>query len=368
MTDIEPHLPVELIHDFMFASLVKSGVPEADANICVDILISSDRRGIESHGISRLKMYLDRIKKGIQKPVTEITVIRDNPTTAVWDGNHGMGHVIGFRAMQAAISKAKTYGMGSIAVRNSTHYGIAGYYPLMAIKAGMIGLSVTNTRPSLAPTFGSQPMLGTNPIAFGAPADEECPFLFDAATPIIQRGKVEIYARKEKDLPNGWVIDNEGNYVHDPHQILIDLNKDLNSLLPLGGATEEFGGHKGYGLATIVEILSSSLQTGAFLHGLTGFDANGKQQPYKIGHFFMAIDVESFLPLAEFKKNLGELLRTLRQSRKAEGHDRIYTAGEKEFEHEQVVDKVGVPIPESLQKEMLAIRNELQLFEFQFPF
>jgi LDH2 family malate/lactate/ureidoglycolate dehydrogenase len=361
-------VPVEEIRRFVKAVFLKSGVPEADAEICTDVLIASDLRGIESHGISRLKMYYDRIKAGIQFPVTTIEVVRDGPTTAVWDGNHGMGQVIGFHAMEAAIRKAGQYGMGAVAVRNSTHYGIAGYYPLMAVKAGMIGLSVTNTRPSIAPTFGVQPMLGTNPIAFGAPTDEDCPFLFDAATSIIQRGKVEIHARKQQDLPEGWVIDQEGNPATHPAQILKGLTADTNALLPLGGSGEDFSGHKGYGLATIVEILSSALQTGAFLHGLTGFDSSGNRQPYKIGHFFMAIQVESFLPQAEFRKNMGDLLRELRNSPKATGQTRIYLAGEKEYENELRVRRAGIPILPSLQTEMKSMQSELQLSEFQLPF
>ncbi len=367
MTDAV-HVPVGEMRKFVEAVFLKTGVPVADAAICTDVLIASDLRGIESHGLSRLKMYYDRIKGGIQHPVTRIDVIRDGQTTAVWDGNHGMGQVIGYRAMESAIEKAEKFGMGSVAVRNSTHYGIAGYYPLMAVKADMIGLSVTNTRPSIAPTFGVQPMLGTNPIAFGAPTDMDCPFLFDAATSIIQRGKVEIYARKEQLLPDGWVIDRDGNPAHHPKQILQELTEDTNALLPLGGSGEEYSGHKGYGLATIVEILSSALQTGAFLHGLTGFDSTGKKQPYKIGHFFMAIQIESFLPIHEFKKNIGDLLRELRDSPKALNENRIFLAGEKEFENEQKVQITGIPVLPSLQKELKTIQSELQLFDYPLPF
>jgi L-2-hydroxycarboxylate dehydrogenase (NAD+) len=361
-------IPVQIAREFIYQVFKKSGVPENDASICADILIASDSRGIESHGLSRLKMYVDRIKKGIQKPVTDIAVIRDSYATAVWDGNHGMGQVIGYKAMNAAIQKAKKYGMGSVAVRNSTHYGIAGYYPLMAVKEGLIGLSVTNTRPSVAPTFGSEPMLGTNPIAFGAPSDEPFPFLFDAATSIIQRGKIETMARKQKSLPSGWVIDNQGKDAHDPDAILRGLPDDLYCLLPLGGSSEDSGGHKGYGLSTIVEILSSCLQSGAFLHGLTGFDLNGKQQPYKLGHFFMAISVEAFLPEEEFKHNVGDLLRELRNSKPATGHNKIYTAGQKEYENEIRIRKEGIPVVSNLQKELKSLQIELQLAPSLLPF
>ncbi len=362
------YLPVETAENFVLQVFKKSGVPHDDAVICTKILLSADLRGIESHGLSRLKMYYDRIKAGIQSPVTKIEVLQDGPTTAVWDANHGMGQVVGWNAMSAAIEKARVYGMGSIAVRNSTHYGIAGFYPLMAVENGMIGWSVTNTRPSVAPTFSAEPMLGTNPIAFGAPTDEECPFIFDAATSIIQRGKVEIYARKDKELPEGWVINDFGSPAHDPHQILKGLIKDEFALLPLGGVGEDFGGHKGYGLSTMVEILSASLQSGAFLHALTGGDTTGKPEPYRIGHFFMAIDISQFLPLDEFRKNIGNLLRELRNSKKAEGQNRVYFAGEKEFEAEKLVRKNGIPVLPSLQKELIFLQSELELSEIIFPF
>jgi len=352
----------------MVATLKAVGVPEPDAVTCADVLIASDLRGIESHGIGRLKMYVDRIKIGIQQPVTHFEVVREGPTTAVVDGHHGMGHVIGVRAMQMAIDKAKAYGMGSVAVRNSTHFGIDGYYPLMAVKQGLVGMSVTNARPSISPTFSVQPMLGTNPIAFGAPTDEECPFLFDAATSIIQRGKVEILSRAEKLAVPGWVVDQQSLPLTDPNEILQGLTRDTASLLPLGGDGEQFGGHKGYGLATIVEILSASLQMGAFLHGLSGVAADGSPQPLCLGHFFMAIDIEHFVPLDEFKKTTGAIVRELRQSRKAPGCERIFTAGEKEFEREERIRRQGIPILPNLQREIKTIQGELCLTQFQFPF
>ncbi|MDZ4182125.1 MAG: Ldh family oxidoreductase, partial [Candidatus Cloacimonadaceae bacterium] len=204
------HLSTDLLKSFMMEVFTRIGVPTEDAKICADILIASDLKGIESHGVGRLKMYYDRIKLGIQNPVTQIDVIRDRHATAVWDGNHGMGHVIGFKAMQAAIDKAAKYGIGAVAVRNSTHYGICGYYAEMACKQDMIGLTFTNARPSTCPTNGVSPLLGTNPICFGAPTDLPYSFIYDAATSISQRGKIEQYAREEKDTPAGWAIDLDG--------------------------------------------------------------------------------------------------------------------------------------------------------------
>ncbi len=368
MTDKTVYLPVETLTRFMRDVFVHLGVPEADAAICTEVLITSDLRGIESHGVGRLKMYYDRIKQGILSPVTTIEVVTDTPTTAVFDGHDGMGHVIGRQAMETAIKKAKDYGLGAVAVRNSSHFGIDGYYTLMAVNAGQIGLSFTNARPSVAPTFGVAPMLGTNPIAFGAPTDEEFPFLYDAATSISQRGKIEVLARAEKETPAGWVIDRNGDLATDTNAILDGIPKKLYALLPLGGRGETFGGHKGYDLATMVEILSAALAGAAFLDGVSGFDADGNPRPHRLGHFFMAIDIEHFIPLDEFKRITGEILRALRNSERAPGADRIYTAGEKEWEVEKRIRAHGVPINRNLQKNLKVMQIDLGLTDYDFPF
>lgn len=368
MSDALVTIPVETLQSFIRDTFIKLGVPPVEAHTCSEVLIASDLRGIESHGIGRLKYYYDRIKSGQHQVTTQLEVVRESPTTAVLDGHDGMGMIVATRAMQMAIDKAKTYGMGSVAVRNSTHFGIDGYYAGMAAQAGLIGMSFTNARPSIAPTFGVQPMLGTNPIAFACPTDEAFPFIFDAATSIVQRGKFEVLARAEKPAAAGWAVDQSGAPATEPPAVLQGLNQDTIALLPLGGFGELLGGHKGYGLATIVEILCASLQSGAFLHGLMGVSAAGQKQPFKVGHFFLAMNVENFLPLDEFKHTTGEILRELRASRKAPGFDRIYTAGEKEYEMEQRGRAHGVPAVPNLQKEIRQIQQELGLWEYSFPF
>ncbi|HHY09783.1 MAG TPA: Ldh family oxidoreductase, partial [Firmicutes bacterium] len=246
------------------------------------------------------------------------------------------------------------------------HYGIAGYYTLMAAEAGMIGMTGTNARPSIAPTFGVEPMLGTNPLTFSLPTDEEFPFFLDCATSMSQRGKIEVYDRRQEEIPAGWVIGADGRARTDTHQILKDLAKGEAALTPLGGLSEETGGHKGYGYATLVEILSASLQGGAFLHALSGL-RNGEKVPHALGHFFTAIDIEAFTSLAEFKKTTGEILRSLRAAKKAPGQEWIYTAGEKEYLTSLERDKLGIPIGESLQGDILSLVDELGLdYEFKF--
>jgi len=247
-------VPFDIMEQFMVDALKAVGVPEEDAKICADVLITADKRGIDSHGINRLKpIYIDRIKAGIQSPITKFEIVKEGPTTAVVDGHNGMGHVIAKKSMELAIEKAKKYGMGMVVARNSTHYGIAGYYVLMAVKEGMIGITGTNARPSVAPTFGVENMLGTNPLTFGIPSDEEFPFVLDCATSIAQRGKIEVYARENKKCPEGWVIGSNGETLTDPHEILERLKNGTAALLPLGGVGEEGGGHKGYVRCTFYE-------------------------------------------------------------------------------------------------------------------
>lgn len=362
MTEEFVHIDYKLLWNFMQDVFKGLGVPEKDAKICADVLIASDLHGIESHGVQRLKMYYDRIKKGQQNAKTNITTVKESPTTATLDAGHGMGHVAAYRAMELAIKKAKEYGTGAVAVGNSTHYGIAGYFANMAIQEGMIGIAVTNARPSIAPTFGIEPMMGTNPLTFGIPTDEEFPFLLDCATSITQRGKIEVFARTNTPLPKGWVINQDGTLATDPNQILKDLTNDTAALLPLGGAGELLSGHKGYGYAAVVEILSAALFGGPFMKDLT------LEKGYKLGHFFMAIDVSKFIDPATFRKVAGDICRSLRNSKKAPGETRIYTAGEKEFEIEKERKKTGIPINKSIQNDLLVMRKELNLTKYNFPF
>ncbi len=344
------------------------GVPDEDARICTDVLLESDRRGIESHGVNRFKpIYLDRIRDGIQKPVTEFEIVRETATTAVADGHDGMGQVIAYRSMRTAIGKAKKYGMGMVAARNSTHYGIAGYFAGMAAKAGCIGITGTNARPSIAPTFGVENMLGTNPLTIGLPTDEEFPFILDCATSITQRGKIEYFARIGKPTPAGMVIGRDGSALTDSESILNKLTDGSAALAPLGGIGEELAGYKGYGYATVVEILSAALQAGSYLKMLAGVQ-EGKKVPYHLGHFFIAIDTEAFMGLDSFKKTAGDILRFLRASEKAPGKERIYTAGEKEYLAWLERKDKGVPVNEGVQQELLAVRDELKLNQYHFPF
>ena len=366
--ETRPYVSWEYMNNFLIDAFKAYGVPEADAAICADVLLESDRRGIESHGCNRFKpIYIDRIVAGIQYPVTKVDVIKETVTTAVLDANDGMGMVASHQAMEMAIEKATKYGLSMVVVRNSTHYGIAGYWSTMATKAGMIGMTGTNARPSIAPTFGVENMLGTNPLTVGFPTDEEFPFMLDCATSITQRGKIEYYSRVGQDTPAGMVIGEDGEAMTDSPEILTALTQGHAALAPLGGIGEDLAGYKGYGYATVVEVLSAALQAGNFLKTLNGIGANGEKLPYHLGHWFLVINPEFFEGLDVFKKTCGDILRELRASTKAPGQERIYTAGEKEYLVWLDRKDKGVPVGDAVQKEFIAVRDAKQL-PYKFPF
>ena len=295
-------------------------------------------------------------------------IVKETPTTIVMDAHDGMGMVAAHAMMEKLIRKAKECGMAGGAIRNSTHYGIAGYWTDMAAKQGLIAVTGTNARPSIAPTFGVENMLGTNPLTFSLPTDEEFPFCLDCATSIVQRGKIEFYARSGKDTPEGMVVTHDGKPITNSKAILKMLNEGSAALAPLGGGPgDEMCGYKGYGYATVVEILSSALAGGEFMKALSGVSPEGKAQMYHLGHFFFVVDPEAFMGLDVFKKTAGEICRQLRASTKAPGYERIYTAGEKEYLVSLERKDKGVPVNEAVQKELIALRDEHHL-PYTFPF
>ena len=246
--ETRPYVPWELMNAFLIDAFQGYGVSEADAAICADVLLESDRRGIESHGCNRFKpIYIDRIVNGTLLPVTKVEIVKETPTTLVMDAHDGMGMVASHQMMERLLEKARACGMAGGAIRNSTHYGIAGYWSGMAAKEGMIGITGTNARPSIAPTFGVENMMGTNPLTFSLPTDEEFPFCLDCATSIVQRGKIEYYAREGKDTPAGMVVSRDGSAMTDSQDILRALVDGTAALAPLGGIGEELAGYKGYG-------------------------------------------------------------------------------------------------------------------------
>ncbi len=359
----------ETLYSFVTDSFVGVGVPREDAEICADVLLTSDKRGIESHGVNRFKpVYIDRINAGIQNPVTNFEIIKETETTAVVDGHDGMGQVIGKKSMELAIKKAKEYGMGMVVVRNSCHYGIAGYYTTMATQAGCIGLTGTNARPTVAPTFGVEGAFGTNPLTLGVPTDEDFDFNLDCATSITQNGKLEYYQRIDHDIMPGTVVGPDGRAVDgDAGDALGKIGSGEAALTSLGGIGEELGGYKGYGFAMFVEFLSAVLQDGSYGKALTGKGENGEKTPFHLGHFFIAIDTDHFLGEDVCRKKAGDIIREVRSTKKAPDAERIYTAGEKEWEIWLSRKDSGVPINEPVQKEFNEVRDALGLTQYKFP-
>jgi LDH2 family malate/lactate/ureidoglycolate dehydrogenase len=356
------------VERFMRAGFEAVGVPPEEAEVCARVLVAADKRGVDSHGVGRFKpIYLDRIWAGTQLPKTNFEIVRETPTTAVIDGHNGMGHYIADRAMRMAVEKADKFGLGMTVVRNSTHYGAAFVYPQIAVERDMIGMTTTSARPSIAPTWGVEPMLGTNPMTWGMPSDEDFPFMADYATSVTQRGKLELYDRLGKELPDGWVIGQDGKYRHDTHQVLIDLTRDKAALTPLGGLGEDLAGYKGYGNAMVVELLSSALSQANYMKALMGVGKDGKPAPIELGHSFLAIKVEAFCDLAAFKKQVGDISRQLRASQKAPGASRIWTPGEKEHDVWLYRKDKGVPFNEPLKTAFRAVKEKCGL-KLDLPF
>ena len=361
------HVNYEALRAFCVKVFQGYGFNEEQSGQISDVLLAADLSGIESHGIQRLIRYHKEITSGMVKLEAKPEIVFETPLSAVIEGNDCMGQILGVQAMQLAIDKAKKSGFGMVTVRNSNHYGIAGYYTKMAAEQGLIGMSMTNTEAIMVPTFGKQAMLGTNPIAFAMPADP-VNFSFDAATTVVPRGKLEVYVKRGNGLPIGWALDENGHDSDEPDRVLSNIiNKTGGGILPLGGSGDLTSGYKGYGFAMFVELLSAILQDGSYGKALTGKGADGKPAPFHLGHFFIAIDTDHFLGEDVCRKKAGDIIREVRGARKAPGAERIYSAGEKEYEIWQSRKDTGVPINESVQGEMSAVRDKLGLTQYVFP-
>ncbi len=328
----------EALMDFVVRYLTKLSVPEADARIVGEVLIAADLRGIDSHGLHRLGSYYgNRIGRKLMDPHTPHKVVTETATTALIDGGNGLGQVAGYHAMLRCIDKAKQSGLAAVTVNNSNHYGIAGYYSMMALEHGMIGVSMTNSQPFVAPTFGKKPVLGTNPLSVAVPAGKEYPYVLDMATSAVAYGKIQIYNKKGEPIPDGWGIDSDGQPTTDPANIKAE---GIGALLPLGGL-EITSGYKGYGLSVMVDILCSVLSGG---NHLTNVKGPSSQDPTGVSHFFMAIDVAAFRPMVDFTAQMDDMIGILKNAPLAAGQERIYIAGEKEYELEKYNQEQGVPL------------------------
>ncbi len=345
----------EQLKKFCDDAFEKFGFSKEEAGIITDVLLLADLFGIESHGTQRLVRYHKDIAKGLIQVDGKPEVVFETPVSAVIDGHDGMGQIIGHYAMKLAIEKAKKSGIAMVSVRNSTHYGIAGYYTKMACDEGLIGISTTNTTAIMVPTYGRQAMLGSNPIAFAVPA-EPTPFLFDASTTVVTRGKLEVYNKLDKPLHDGWAIDSTGNESTDAERVLnCIIHKEGGGILPLGGSTEDSGSHKGYGWGMVAELFSSIVSLG------TTSDQTNVGGKGGICHGFMVIDPKIFGDAEAIKGHLSAYLEALRNSPKAEGQARIYTHGEKEVAAMEDRMKNGIQVNVNTVAEMRDLAQYLEM-------
>src|SRR5216110_2824264 len=343
------------LRSFCEQVLTKLGVPKADAQTVTDVLVVADLRGIESHGVARLGRYVTGLKKGFMKPTDQSRIVKETKATALMDGGQSLGQVVGKRGMDLAIRKARDTAIGVVAVRNSNHYGIAGYYTLMALEHDLMGVSMTNAGPLVVPTFGRTAILRTNPISLTAPTSKEQPFVLEMATSVVPRGKLEVYDRLKKTMPMGWAVDTTGKGTSDPHIVLDALSRRIGGgILPLGGEGEEHSGHKGYGLALMVDVLCGVLSGSA-----TGLGVDVDKAKPNVGHFFMAIDPAAFRPLEDFKRDMDRLARELKDSPKAQGQNRIYVHGEKSFARMEKYRREGIPLTAPVVESMKKVGGEI---------
>ncbi len=345
----------EKLFQFAKQAMMKLNVSEKDAEKVADNLVLSNLRGIDSHGVARLQRYVGGIKSGYIIPDAQPKIVKESSVLANVDGQNGLGQVAGTFGMELAIEKAKKEGIGMVTVFNSNHYGFAGYYPLMALKHDLIGISMTNSAPLVVPTFGKNAIIGTNPISVAAPTESHKPWVMDFATSVVPRGKLEVYNRLGKPLPEGWATDETGKVTTDAGRVLKNLLDQLGGgILPLGGAGELYGGHKGYGLSVMVDIFSGIL-SGSNFGPYVVTKKDGKVNFPRVGHFFMALDPEYFAGLDNFKKRMDEYIHLLINSEKAEGATRIYVHGEKEFEMHEKREKEGIPLDAKTVESLLNI-------------
>jgi L-2-hydroxycarboxylate dehydrogenase (NAD+) len=336
----------------VFQSLGLSG---QDARMAAAVLVAADARGIPSHGVARLQRYVNGLKIGQMLPDAPVEIIVDTPSSIVVHAHGAMGAPVSIKAMESVISKAKANGAAFGCVRDSNHFGIAGYYAMMVLDEDMLGIAMTNTAALSVPTFGRQVMYGTNPLAFAAPADEEQAFVLDMSTTVVTRGKIEVYERLGKELPIGWAIDRTGRPARDARTLLDDMfHRVGGGILPLGGLGEDFGGHKGYGLAVMVDILCAVLCGVPFGPDLSDTATSSG----RVSHFFGAIRIDGFRDPQAFRRDMDRMLRGLRNCPPAEGAERVYFAGQKEFEKEDECLRLGVPLLKRTYDQICTIGNE----------
>ncbi|MFQ5828835.1 MAG: Ldh family oxidoreductase [Candidatus Methylomirabilia bacterium] len=336
----------DVLTNFVSRVLTAAGVDAPDAETVAEILVEADLRGVESHGTTRLAGYVSMIRLGLLNPKPTVQVIRDAPSLSMLDGDKGFGMVVAKQAMHAAMDKAARVGIASVTVRNMTHTGMIGFYPMMAARRGLIGFAMNNG-PAIVPPFGgTSPTFATNPIAVAFPSGEEQPIVLDMATTVVAGGKLRLAAKKGLPIPKEWALDRFGVPTTDPEEAI------------LHGLFQWAGGYKGFGLATVIEVLSGVLSGGFFGTSVPPMKAFGKD-PLVTSAFYLAIDPEHFMPLDEFKGRVDRLIRQIKASKRAAGVEMIYVAGEPEFRRHAERSRDGIPLSGAVYQELRGLAGEL---------
>ena len=347
------------LYKFTKAVFLKIGCNDTHADTATSVLLSADMRGVDSHGIARLSGYVRLWEAGRVNPNPDIQIIHQTPSTAVVDGDKGLGLIVAQEAMKIAMAKAEQVGTGWVSVKNSNHFGIAGIHAMMSLEKDMIGMAMTNASALVAPTFSQERMLGTNPIAVAIPAGEEQPFVADLATTTVANGKLEVASRKKTTIPKGWAQDKEGVASEDPGCV-----KQGGALLPLGG-DRTHGSHKGYALSSVVDIFSAVLSGASYGPWAPPFPAYipmPENMPGEgLGHFLGAMRVDAFRSKESFFENMDNWIRRFRNARPASGHDRVLIPGMPEAEKEAEYSKNGVPLIKPVVDELNLLAEKLEL-------
>lgn len=347
----------EQLETFCIAVFTKMGCSIADAKLATDVLVSSDLRGIDSHGVARLSGYVRLWEAGRINPTPDIKVIHETPSTATIDGDAGLGLVVAPKAMQRAIEKAKNVGSGWVSIKNSNHFGIAAYHSLLAVKENMVGISMTNASPLVAPTNSKERLLGTNPMCYAIPAGKYNPIVADMATSAAANGKLEIAQRLGKQIPKGWVQDKEGKSSTDPSEL-----KKGGALLPLGSMEE--AGHKGYALASVVDIFSAVLSGanyGPWVPPFVSFLPLADDMPGEgLGHFVGAMRVDGFRPVEEYNKNIEQWIERFKASPAIEG-EKVLIPGEPETIEQAIRIKNGIDLTDAVVNDLRELGEKLQV-------
>lgn len=343
-------IPFVSLKHFCIQTYQKVGVPEAEAEIISDLLVRSDLRGVESHGVTRLPIYIQRLQKGYVRKEARITAVKEKGPTAFLDAHGSMGHVAAYRGMEKAVQKAEEHGMGWVSVKDSGHFGVAGLFPMMALKKDFIGHIVSNSAPMMFPWGGKQRIVGNNPLAYAFPADQYPPVVLDFSLSVVSSGKLILCRKKGERIPLGWAVDKEGVPTEDPYEGYEG-----------GGALAPVGGHKGYGLVLAHEMLTAVLTGGKWtktIKSLYEEDPSGIQGTC---HSFMALDPECFIGREAFKKKMDAYVRTIKESARAKGVGEILVPGEPERRTEAKFLEEGIPLPPNTVKELVSLAKALKI-------